>query len=324
MRKMNIVVDPRMELLTALQLVARDPNIDRSDRKYYQDMTSWFTPYQDHYSVSHYKSINEYFCFDAPINSMLFMEFEGDLKLRCEPPEYFYLRAGGKQSWMEFFAGLQDFARITRFKEFFENHLGYYQQAIAKVNAINGNCDPATELESYIGLSADKYTFIFSPLQTCGYGGYGVPEIEGVSCTIGFDQEEKNERAEICLRVYLWHEFAHYYINPLLDEYLAANNTVRREFEKFIRDLQIDEVKYPFVDYYECCVRAITYKLTDMYYGKQESEGILEWDEEQGFMYVRHFVHALNKYDKVRAKQGVNFKEYFPILLGDVINSTKP
>lgn len=314
-KKMIISVDPRMELLTALQVVAGDPNIDRSDRQYYQDMISWFTPYQDHYAVSHYKLINEYFCFDAPINSMLYMEIGDELRLVSEPSEYLCLRAGSKKNWMEFYASLRDFASETGFKEFFKEHRGYYQQAIEKVEAINGNCDPATELESFIGLHADHYTFRFSPLQTCGYAGCNIPQIEEVSCTIGFDSDEENSRAEICLRVYLWHEFAHVYVNPILDDYLVQKPAAWQAFEKFISSLKIDEEKYPDVNIYECFVRSVTYKLICRYYGNQEAEGILKWDEEQGFVYVRHFIHALDSYAIARAKMGVNIKDYFPALL---------
>ncbi|MDD4232489.1 MAG: hypothetical protein PHU48_07530, partial [Candidatus Cloacimonetes bacterium] len=76
MKKLEILVDPRMELLTALQLAAGDPNINcKSNSSYYQDMLAWFTPYRDHHAVAQYRAINDYFCFDAPINSILFMDF---------------------------------------------------------------------------------------------------------------------------------------------------------------------------------------------------------------------------------------------------------
>lgn len=65
MRRMKIIVDPRIELLTALQAIDGAPNIERSDSQYYLDMISWFSSYQDHPAVSYYKSANEYYCFDA-------------------------------------------------------------------------------------------------------------------------------------------------------------------------------------------------------------------------------------------------------------------
>jgi hypothetical protein len=302
-----------MELLTALQLVAGDPNVNRkSNSSYYQDMLSWFIPFVDHPAVAHYKSINDYFCFDAPINSMLYMELGDELSLACEPSEYLCLRAGSRQDWMKFFIGLQDLARVSGFKEFFEDHLGYYQQAIAKVEAINGACDPASELESYLGLEADSYTLRFSPLQTCGYAGVNIPEHEGVSCTIGFDQDADNDRAEICLRVYLWHEFAHIYVNPIIVECMVQNSADWQSFEKFINSLNIDPQIYPNVNCDECFIRAITYKLNEKYYDIQEAEGILNWDEEQGFLYVRHFIKALNRYEVEREKRGGEHKGVLP------------
>lgn len=316
MKKMSIIIDPRMELLTALQLVAGDSNINRnSNSSYYQDMLSWFSSFIDHPAVAHYKAINDSFCFDAPVNSMLFMELGDELSLVWEPSEYLCLRAGSKQNWMNFFSGLQEFASVSRFKQFFEDHSGYYQQAIKKVIAINGACDPAVELESYLGLEADSYTLRFSPLQTCGYAGCNIPDHESVSCTIGFDQDAENDRAEICLRVYLWHEFAHVFVNPIIDDCIAQNSADWQAFEKLINSLNIDPQIIPDVNSYECFVRAITYKLNEKYYGIQEAEGILKWDEEQGFVYVRQFINALDKYEMAREKMGVNIKEYFPVLL---------
>lgn len=321
MKKLRIIVDPRMELLTALQLVAGDSNINRISRSiYYQDMIAWFTPYQSHHAVAQYRAINDSFCFDAPINSMLFMDYNDELSLTYEATEYLCLRAGSKHNWMDFYKGLQDFARVTGFKRFYEDHAAYYKQAIKKVEAINGACDPATELESYIGLKAEQYTLRFSPLQTCGYAGCNVPESEEVSCTIGFDEDEENDRAEICLRVYLWHEFAHVFVNPIIDDCMAQNSTDWQRFEKFISNLNIDDQKYPFVNAYECFVRAITYKLNEKYYGIKEAEGILKWDEEQGFLYVRHFVKALDHYEQAREKLGVNIKDYFPIIIMEAID----
>ncbi len=324
MKKMRIVVDPRMELLTALQVLAGDPNISRnSENRYFQDMLAWFTPYQNHDAVSHYKKINVFFSYDAPINSMLYMEFENELRLIHEPSEYLFCRAGSKLNWMEFYASLHDFAMDTGFKEFFKEHCGYYRQILEKVSAINGNCDPATELESYIGLNAKHYTFRFSPLQTCGYGACNVPQAEHISCTIGFDPYEENNREEICLRVYLWHEFAHGHVNPIIDEYMARNSADWQAFEKLISSLNIDEEKQPDINIYECFVRALTYKLICRYYNNQEAEGILKWDEEQGFAYIRHFIHALDKYDKARTPMAVNIKEYFPTLIREAILDKK-
>lgn len=324
MKKLYILVDPRMELLTALQLVAGDPNINCiSKSSYYQDMLTWVNPYRNHHAVAQYRAINDYFCFDAPINSMLYMDYNDELSLTYEPSEYLCLRAGSKQNWMDFYKGLQDFARVTGFKRFYEDQSGYYQQAIKKVIAINGACDPATELESFIGLEAKQYTLRFSPLQNCGYAGCDVPESGDVSCTIGFDQDEENDRAEICLRVYLWHEFAHVFVNPIIDDCIAQNSADWQSLEKIVSSLKIDPQNYPDVNSYESFVRAITYKLNEEYYGIQEAEGILKWEEEQGFLQVRYFVKALDKYKIAREKMGVNIKEYFPTLLREIIDISK-
>jgi len=77
------------------------------------------------------------------------------------------------------------------------------------------------------------------------------------------------------------------------------------------------------VNSYESFVRAITYKLNEKFYGTQEAEGILKWDEEQGFLHVRHFVKALDKYKIAREKMGVNIIEYFPTLLREIIDISK-
>ncbi|MDD4687249.1 MAG: hypothetical protein PHH38_04095 [Candidatus Cloacimonetes bacterium] len=74
---------------------------------------------------------------------------------------------------------------------------------------------------------------------------------------------------------------------------------------------------------YETFIRAITYKLNEKYYGINEAEGILKWDEEQGFIHVRHIVKALDNYEIAREKMGVNIKVYFPTLLREIIDISK-
>lgn len=71
---------------------------------------------------------------------------------------------------------------------------------------------------------------------------------------------------------------------------------------------------------YECFVRAITYKLNENYYGTQEAEGVLKWDEEQGFLYVKHLIKALDQYEIAREKLGVNIKDYLPIIIMEAID----
>jgi hypothetical protein len=79
--------------------------------------------------------------------------------------------------------------------------------------------------------------------------------------------------------------------------------------------MNIELEKYPVENTNECFIRAVTNKLVSMYYGSYEAEVILKWDEEQGFVYVRQFIKALDQYEMAREKRGVNIKQYFPALL---------
>ena len=91
-------------------------------------------------------------------------------------------------------------------------------------------------------------------------------------------------------------------------------------WKSLINSLNIDPQIIFEVNSYECFVRAVTYKLNNKYYGSQEAEGIMKWDEDQGFVYVRQFIKAVDQYEIAREKKGVNIKEYFPTLIMEVID----
>ena len=74
-------------------------------------------------------------------------------------------------------------------------------------------------------------------------------------------------------------------------------------WKSLINSLNIDPQIIFEVNSYECFVRAVTYKLNNKYYGSQEAEGIMKWDEDQGFVYVRQFIKAVDQYEIAREKK---------------------
>jgi hypothetical protein len=273
----------------------------------------------------HYKSIIDHFCYDAPINSMHFMKLDKELVLLTEPLPYFYDRSDGKENWMKFYEGLKDFAKDTNFLAFWEAHQDYYKGIVEKLEIMLAAFDIPNELESYFGMSFNSYAFISSPLQEGGYGG-GTPNgnPNEASCTIGYELNKQSNWTELGLRDFLWHEFGHGFVNPLVGVYLEQNEISDDVYSIIVNDLN-EENKYLYQSAYfqEGIVRAMTHRLTVKYYGQKVGDEIREKYETFGYAYILNLIEALKTYESIRESNNISFDAYLPRLMEDIVKRVK-
>ena len=175
----EVRVDPRMELLAAVQLLSgygeKYPGlITRFDFAYKDDMAKHFAPYKNHQAVKLFAKMSDGFSYDAPPAAMLFLTDPPGLKVRLPFSDYIKSRAGGEKQLTAFVQALRDFARESNFQAFYDAHRGTYQ---AIEEAMGKEVDSAwmATLEQYYGKRQASYTIIPSPIFE--QGGYG-PRVE--------------------------------------------------------------------------------------------------------------------------------------------------
>jgi hypothetical protein len=152
----NVTVDPRIELLTIVQLLAdwelKSTFVTELDYPYKQEILAHFSQYAGNAAPVMYPDMLAYgFAYDAPVQAILHCSNPPELKQLAPMPQDVLRRSGGAENLETFIAALRDFATTTEFMAFFAGHRTYYDSVTAAVqNAMAGE-DYVTQLEDYCG-----------------------------------------------------------------------------------------------------------------------------------------------------------------------------
>jgi len=116
--KLNITVDPRMELLSAVQVVSGYSTINRRT-PYSRELMQFFSKDSTHQaSIMTHKFENEYgFAYDAPVNFMLCLSQVPELKAVHLFTDRLIERANGKNNLEKYATALHHFAAESNYTE---------------------------------------------------------------------------------------------------------------------------------------------------------------------------------------------------------------
>ena len=120
-KSINITVDPRIELLSVVQILssyhARWKLMTSYDLTYKQEAEEYFSQIKRHPVIAMFDSMSvEQFNFDAPPAFMLHLDYP-DLKIQHELPPRILKKTQGYRT--EFLVQLRDFAERSDFQFFF-------------------------------------------------------------------------------------------------------------------------------------------------------------------------------------------------------------
>ena len=122
---------------------------------------------------------------------------------------------------------------------------------------------------------------------------------------------------------YVWHEYGHFFVNPLTDKYSGRVASLNKLYEP-IKDA-MSKQNYGI---WETCVnehiiRAINIRLIDLYLGIQQSKALLNRELGNRFIYIEPLVEKLKEFEKQRDENNITFKEFYPELLNTLDNLLK-
>ena len=104
--RLNVSIDPRIELLSVIQLLSgygeRLNLINPTDNQYKLDAIKYFEPFNKHPVLDKFDEMSKNFNMDAPPHAMLFLSDPPSLDIEVEFNNYIIERAGGKDKLMEF------------------------------------------------------------------------------------------------------------------------------------------------------------------------------------------------------------------------------
>ena len=303
----NVSVDPRIELLSAVQLLSDYPLLTRSDFQYKREMLNYFSPYKSHPAVTKFKEMSEEgFAYDAPPTAMLYLSDPPELKVVTPFTDYIIGRAGGRVDLESFIEALRDFAIKSNFMEFFNAHKDFYAILIQGTKANLDDYDIVGALEDFYGISKNSYNIITSPLQSNAYG----PSIER--------EPSKYDIYSIMPGFQLWvvlHEFGHSFVNPITAKYRDEVNKYSKLFEP-VKEIMIKNAHGEWeICVNEHIIQAVVAKVLEKLVGQQVlADVILSDTVEGGYVYVRGIYELLNVYENNRDKYPT-FEDFYPEIL---------
>jgi hypothetical protein len=316
----SIEVDPRVELLDVVRLLAGAPGVRDPGTDYGRDVAEHFSGWSGHESVALMRELTGLgFSYDAPVTAVLHLSDPPGLQQEYPWDDDLIQRAGGLTNLERFTAALRAFAVDTGFESFFEDHGDYYDRVSDVYASVIGESD-AGMLESYFGLTRGSYSILPAPLSYYGYGSRIARE-DGtldVYCTImgtaGLEPGEVDNDTALFLRSFVWHEFAHSFVNPLCEEYAARIDETMCLFIPIRRTM----VNQAYTSWQICVrehlVRAAVIRLIEAEYGDRAARDELLSQERNGFVYIEPLLAVYSEMESAEGR-GSDFESMFPRFL---------
>jgi len=322
--RLNVAVDPRLELLAVVQLLSgygeRFGLITRYDFPYKRAVIEHFSAYKNHRAVRLFAEMSKGgFSFDAPPAAMLYLSDPPDLNTQLPFTDYLKTRAGGQRQMNRFVTLLRDFSDQTRFVAFLKTHQETYQQIVADARMKMEGVDYIKILENYYGMKHHSYNIILVPLFVGGFGhrverADGTCDIYNICGPMTIENDLPVFGTADSFRGLAWHEFGHSFVVPTMDRLRSS----LAEYSSLYDPIS-DRMKKQAYGTWETCVnehlvRAVTTRLAYREMGKEAGEKALLHEKRKGFFYVEALCQRLEQYERARDKYRT-FADFSPELI---------
>jgi hypothetical protein len=314
-------VDPRLELLMAVQLLSGYPYLTPYSLDYARDFIDHFSSLQAHSAVSFFRALSAGGGWsDAYPAAVLYLSDPPELEERFPLPPRVYHAFRGPENLATFLASLRDFATQARFMRFFADQEGLYLRLASQVQDLLGDHDPVEAVEEYYGSRQTSYHLVLSPL--LHHGGFGPhlgrhPGPYDVYTLLGPTGARRGQPLfgprQFLLQL-VWHEFSHAFVNPLTEDHAEEILRFRELYLPIAEPMQ--ELGYG--RWLDCAnehiIRAITARLAHRVLGPEAGRQALRQESSLGFRYVHSLAHGLEEYETHRDRYPT-FAAFFPELV---------
>ncbi len=318
---LEVAVDPRVELLAAVQSLTKWPqqgSWSRHGSAYERDLQVAFAPYKDHAAVQQLDALlDKEFDYNAPVGWILHYCSPPELR-QCAALDAETLKRGLGQAKLDALAAaFRDFARETKFMDFFKAHEAFYRELITGYRAQAPGDDVLALIERFYGERKAGYSVVIAPM--FGGSNYGLRVTESSGERVynvgapqfyqqgkyGYDREE--------LVTMIFHEFSHSFTNPAVDSVKEVNK--HADWFPALREV-MEPQAYGAWDsvVYELMVRSGEIRLLQLY-GENSSalDRLGDYANLKGFVWLPYLVERLDEYERNREKYGT-FKSFIPRL----------
>ncbi|MDR3058667.1 MAG: DUF4932 domain-containing protein, partial [Prevotella sp.] len=327
--KLNISIDPRLELLCAVQAISDYDKVQRNN-SYYNNINRYFAPFTNMEAVSlTNKLAANGFSHDAPIEFMLCLNQHDECQPNLHYSNQLINRAKGSDNLDNYQKAIHEFAVETRFNQFWKQNELFYNQIIEATVSELSNIDWISALEEYFGSSNRSYNIIISPLLRGGYGPSLLKENgeKEIYACLPLNWKEKDSIPYLDIddfKFYLWHEFSHSFVNPEIEKYPKELEKTSILFKPLENKMAEQAYRNWGICVNEHIIRAINIRLIERYIGPVEADQMLSYELKNHFVYIRPILNKLKEYERLRVNKKISFSEFVPELLNvfDSISKT--
>ena len=233
-RRFRVTIDPRIELLSVVGVLADHQGLTNYDIRYKQEILNHFSDHRDHHAVTFLRGVMAR-ALASDAYAIVVIHLSQPPALNFESPVnddrikgYITRAFGGDVNIIAFVEGLRDFASDSNFNDFFASNHDFYESLRSETLAKLGNTDYMAVLEQYLGEKQGSYHIILGPLLHHGGFGPSVVRDEGVTdlfSIIGPVRENDGipDFGDLArLQDVLWHEFAHSFVDPITAAHLES------------------------------------------------------------------------------------------------------
>ncbi|MDR0874259.1 MAG: DUF4932 domain-containing protein [Prevotellaceae bacterium] len=324
--KLNIAIDPRMELLSAVQLLSNYPMINRGS-PYSKDILNYFAPFSSQEAVVMTDGVlwEHGFVFDAPVKYMMYLSQPPELERQITISNDSLLqRSGGEDNLEQYRKSIKQFAEISDFETFWNSKQSFYNQILDMTISDMTEIDFVKTLEDYFNETKENYNVIVTPAFMGGYG-FETLDADGKNNVYACIPTEsiKDSIPYILMNhliFYAWHEFAHPFVNPLADKYADRVSSLEKLFEPIKDEMSKQAYMLWQICVNEHIVRAVNVRLRELYLDSQKANTRLEYELNHHFIYIEPLIEKLKDFEKQRDEKNITFSEFYPELL-QVLNN---
>lgn len=321
---LNITVDPRIELITTVQLLSSYykimPRLTEVDSDYKGLILSTYQDLSSHDAVETVIRISQK-NYDPALflETMLHLNTVPDLSVKVPFSSQLLKRIGGKNTLGRLTADLRTFTYDSSFLDFFQYNAGLYQTITSKVFDTINNKDLIDPLEKYYGKNQNSYTFILSPLSAGDTYGFflGPADTLDAYCVLGPIGIEDSAPIFGDLEMFqeaAWHQFGHSFVNFITAANRDSVNRNQQLFDPLKQNMQRQGIKSWEDCVNEHIVQAVMTRLYATQISPQAAKRNVEQQQRAGLAYLAPLVERLQEYEKNR-EQYSTLARFYPRIL---------
>ena len=163
--KLKISIDPRMELLAAVQSLTNIQDLVNMDLPYSQEIIRYFESFSSKEAVKLTVNLQQQhgFAADAPVTFMLHLSQPAELEEKAKFSDYILNRSGKSDNLEQYRKSIKQFAEESNFEAFWNSKISFYNQILDMTIANMGEIDLIKTMEDYFHATQDSYNIIITP-----------------------------------------------------------------------------------------------------------------------------------------------------------------